>query len=608
MRAILLMYRLIPRDLKAPFFWLIAVSVLGGILEVAGVASIMPFVALMSDPTIIQNSMVGKILPLGYAIPPIHFVGLGVLILYVLTNLLNLMIFWLSVRFSSLLGVRLSEDLAESYFSKGYMYLSSQSPALLANNITRETEKIATCGVLQLCILTGKLIQIVMIVGLLLFVSPRFMTVFSIVLLMLYSFSYRLTSKRLTQAGSDAADATAQAVQEAHEMFFAAKELLLRGSVPFFINGVRSSIDRYFKSDAVGRVLPVVPKYVIELIAFSALLLIPIYRSWIGEDYRDFLPVMALFAFAGYRILPGVQQAYSSFSILKFQDALATRFMGVLDTRSLPVNSNNTTIAGLKKDICLEHVSFNYPGNNTSALADVSLTINRGHKIAIIGPSGAGKSTLLDILLGLLAPTHGTLKVDDLNVGIYAIPWDKRAIGYVPQSPLILRTTVAKNIAFGLPDEEIDRQRCKAVAEFACINEVIEGLPDGIDTLLDDGVSLSGGEIQRLAIARALYFSPSILVLDEPTSALDPMISSRLIANLCSSNFESTVVVVTHDWDTLASFDQIVLIDQGRVVAAGNYSAVSKQVEFIRTKVDGALEFGSQKSKSAHGFVQTDAH
>lgn len=602
------MYRLIPRDLKAPFFWLIAVSVLGGILEVAGVASIMPFVALMSDPTIIQNSMVGKILPLGYAIPPIHFVGLGVLILYVLTNLLNLMIFWLSVRFSSLLGVRLSEDLAESYFSKGYMYLSSQSPALLANNITRETEKIATCGVLQLCILTGKLIQIVMIVGLLLFVSPRFMTVFSIVLLMLYSFSYRLTSKRLTQAGSDAADATAQAVQEAHEMFFAAKELLLRGSVPFFINGVRSSIDRYFKSDAVGRVLPVVPKYVIELIAFSALLLIPIYRSWIGEDYRDFLPVMALFAFAGYRILPGVQQAYSSFSILKFQDALATRFMGVLDTRSLPVNSNNTTIAGLKKDICLEHVSFNYPGNNTSALADVSLTINRGHKIAIIGPSGAGKSTLLDILLGLLAPTHGTLKVDDLNVGIYAIPWDKRAIGYVPQSPLILRTTVAKNIAFGLPDEEIDRQRCKAVAEFACINEVIEGLPDGIDTLLDDGVSLSGGEIQRLAIARALYFSPSILVLDEPTSALDPMISSRLIANLCSSNFESTVVVVTHDWDTLASFDQIVLIDQGRVVAAGNYSAVSKQVEFIRTKVDGALEFGSQKSKSAHGFVQTDAH
>ena len=583
MRAILLMYRLIPRDLRAPFFWLIAVSVLGGILEVAGVASIMPFVALMSDPTIIQNSMVGKILPLGYAIPPIHIVGLGVLILFVLTNLLSLLIFWLSVRFSSLLGVRLTEGLAESYFSKGYVYLSSQSPALLANNITKETEKIATCGVLQLCILTGKLIQIVMIVGLLLFVSPFFMAIFSIVSLMLYAFSYRLTSRRLTQAGTDAANATAQAAHEAHEMFSAAKELLLRGSARFFIDGVRSSIDKYFKADAVGRVLPVVPKYVIELIAFSALLLIPIYRSWVGEGYRDFLPVMALFAFAGYRILPSLQQAYSSFSILKFQDALARRFIEVLDARNNhSVISENSKISGLKNEIRLEQASFNYPGNNKPAISDINLTISRRQKIAIIGPSGAGKSTLLDMLLGLLAPTRGKVVVDGVAVGTSGIPWDIRAIGYVPQSPLMVRATIAQNIAFGVADEKIDWQRCKLVAKFACINDVIDAFPDTYDTLLGDGVSLSGGETQRLAIARALYFSPDILVLDEPSSALDPMISARLFGNLCSPDFECTVVVVTHDWDTLASFDKIVVVDQAKIVAEGNLLSVREHIEILR--------------------------
>ena len=592
MGAILLMYRLIPSDLAAKFFWLTAVSMLVGIFEVAGVASIMPFVALMSDPTIIKSSMIGRALPAEYAIPPIHVVGLVVLGLFVLTNLLGLLTQWLSIRFSALLGVRLSEDLAESYFLKGYVYLSSQSSAILANNVTRETEKLATCGVLQLCILTGKLIQMAMIVGLLLFVSPIFMAIFSIISLMLYAFSYRLTRKRLTKAGSDAVTASARASQEAHEMFSAAKELLLRGSARFFIDGVRSSIDKYFKSDAVARVLPVVPKYVIELIAFSALLLIPIYRSWVGEGYRDFLPVMALFAFAGYRILPSLQQAYSSFSILKFQDALARRFIEVLDARNnRSVISENSKISGLKNEIQLEQASFNYPGNNKPAISDVNLTISRRQKIAIIGPSGAGKSTLLDMLLGLLAPTRGKVVVDGVAVGTSGIPWDIRAIGYVPQSPLMVRATIAQNIAFGVSDEKIDWQRCKAVAKFACINDVIEGFPDTYDTLLGDGVSLSGGETQRLAIARALYFSPDILVLDEPSSALDPMISARLFGNLCSPEFECTVVVVTHDWDTLASFDKIVVIDQAKIVAEGNLLSVREHIEILRNATTSSPNF-----------------
>ena len=585
MRAIFLMFRLIPADLIAKFFGLTAVSVLVGILEMAGVASIMPFVALMSDPSVLKSSLVGRVLPAEYGIPPIHIVGLVVLGLFVLTNVLGLLSMWLSFRFSALLGVRLSENLAQSYFAKGYLYLHSQSPSILANNITHETEKVVSCGVLQLCLFVSKLIQLVLVIGLLIVVSPMFATAIVVLVVGFYAITYGALRARMARLGGESVNSIAHATREANELFAAAKELLLSGNFHFFILRVRTSLGKAFKADAVSRMVQVMPKHVIELVAFSALLLIPIYRSWVGESYRDFLPVMALFAYAGYRLLPSGQQVYASFSILKYYDTLAVRFIDVLNGRSGPsAVEGHSRISQLSDVIRLSQVSFCYPDKEQPAVSGVSLTIKRHEKVAIIGPSGSGKSTLLDILLGLLTPTSGELVVNGTVISSSAIPWDARTIGYVPQSPLTVRATIAQNIAFGVPDEHIDRQQCKLVAEFAGVYDVIENLPENYDTLLGEGISLSGGEIQRLAIARALYFSPDILVLDEPSSALDPIISSQLFRRLSSPEFACTVVVVTHDWDILPGFDKIIVVDQGIVVAEGSYVSVREYIESLRKK------------------------
>lgn len=588
MQAIMAIIRLIPIDLRGRFFGLTAISVFVGLLEMAGVASIMPFVALMSDPEAMNRSMAmgvfGSVMPAGHATPPIHVIGLAVLVLFVATNLLGLTTLWLSVKFSARLGVRLAEDLASAYFAKGYLFLRSNNPAVLGNNLTRENEKLVSGGILQLCLLVSKLIQLLLILGLLAFISLGFMAGFSMVALVLYVLSYRLLRRKLVLAGEHSVESSARASAQAYEMFAAAKELLLRGGAGFFIAAVSSTLDRYFKADAIARVAPSLPKYVIELAAFSSLLSVPIYLSWTGQEYRDFLPVMALFAYAGYRVLPCVQQVYASYSILKFYDKLADQFAEVLASGRQGSDSPTATISSFGT-LQLSDVSYAYPGKEAVALSQVNLTIERGQKVAIVGASGAGKSTLLDILLGLIAPSDGCLVVDGKSIVREPFPWDRQALGYVPQSPLMIKGSVAQNIAFGIAESQIDRDGCKSAAIFACVADVIERLPTGFDAVLGEGASLSGGEVQRLAIARALYFSPDILVLDEPLSALDPLVSERLVDNLCSKEFAKTVIMVTHDWEILPRFDKIIVVDQGRVVVADEYAIAQGFIVALRDKI-----------------------
>lgn len=588
MQAIIAILRLIPTDLRGRFFSLTAISVLVGLLEMAGVASIMPFVALMSDPEAMNRSMAmsvfSSIMPARYAAPPIYVVGIAVLVLFVATNLLGLATLWLSVKFSARLGVRLAEDLASAYFAKGYLFLRSNNPAVLGNNLTRENEKMVSGGILQLCLLVSKLIQLVFILGLLAYVSIGFMVGFSVVALVLYVLTYRLLRVKLVLAGQQSVESSAQVSAQAYEMFAAAKELLLRGGAGFFIRAVGSTLDRYFKADAIVRVAPSLPKYIIELAAFSSLLAVPIYLSWNGQEYRDLLPIMALFAYAGYRVLPCVQQVFSSYSILKFYDKLAAQFAEVLDSGLQLPDSPKATIKSFMT-LQLSDVSYVYACKEATALSQVNLTIEHGQKVAIVGASGAGKSTLLDILLGLITPTDGSLVVDGKPIVREPFEWGHRALGYVPQAPMMIKGSVAQNIAFAIDVRDIDRDRCKSAARFACISDVIECLPAGFDSVVGDGVSLSGGEVQRLAIARALYFSPEILVLDEPLSALDPLVSERLVDNLFSTEFTKTVIMVTHNWEILPRFDKIVVVDQGRVVVADEYAVAQGFIMALREKI-----------------------
>ena len=588
MRFLMLVFRIIPEDWRRRFFALVCLYVLLGFFEMLGVASIMPFVALLSDPLALGRSSIGQMISSISPVPvdqlPVHGVGLVVLCLFVFGNLLSLAATWLSIRFAASLGVRLAGDLSFSFFAKGLTYLRLQDPTIHANYTVREIDRAVSGGILQLCLMVSKSFQIALVVILLAFVSPFFSTAFALVAIILYTLFFRVLRKKMAGAGEAIVHATGNATRSATDLYASAKEVLVRGNLQYFIDGVCVWLRSSHHADEVSRVYPLIPKYLIELVAFSMLLSLPIYRSWAGEDYRELVPFVALFAYAGYRLLPNLQQVYSSLSILKF-NAAAVEYLGKSLDEARMMDCQLSRLERIDREILFERVGYTYPGGDGVALTGLSLRIAKGEKVAIVGLSGSGKTTFLDIILGLVSPTEGRVLIDGVDFSGKTIGWSTKLIGYAPQSPLILGASVAENIAFGIAREDVNEARCQEVVDFALANDVVANLPQGMSTQLGGGgIALSGGESQRISIARALYHSPEIVVLDEPSSALDPILSARLFDRLCSKEFAKTVIAVTHDWEVLPAFDKVILLDAGKVIGIGTYAEVAGLVEDLRLR------------------------
>ena len=285
------------------------------------------------------------------------------------------------------------------------------------------------------------------------------------------------------------------------------------------------------------------------------------------------LPVLGLFAYAGFRVIPASNRIMLYVAQLRYSRAWIHALRS--DLTALPTPA--TTDAGgpepirFTRSIALEHLAYRYEGEAEPVLLDVSLAIAKGESIGVVGPSGAGKSTLIDLLLGLLEPTAGRITVDGRDIASAMRSW-RRHIGYVPQEPFILDDTVRRNVAFGLPDPEVDDRRVIAALRLAQLEDVVAALPRGLDTMLGEhGTRLSGGQRQRVAIARALYHEPEVLVFDEATSALDTPTERELIAALEALRGVKTLVVIAHRLTTVRRCDRLALLRDGRLAAVGPY-------------------------------------
>jgi ATP-binding cassette subfamily C protein len=370
------------------------------------------------------------------------------------------------------------------------------------------------------------------------------------------------------------------------EAFGGIKEVKLRGKEDAFLEQYNAPSKWYSRYQARYRVIKQAPRYVLEAVAFGGIILIAVYLIAVQESIQQVIPMLGLYAFAGYRLMPALQQAFKGIASARFNIAALKTLHRDLEERAdataRRVSANGETGATgapltLNDRLVLDDVSFRYPGAKEPAITNLSLEIPAHTTVGFVGKTGSGKTTTVDLILGLLRPQEGVIAADGTALRGEAIRRWQQSVGYVPQQIYLADDTVARNIAFGVPEEEIDMEQVRDAARRAHIFDFVEEeLPVRWDTVVGErGVKLSGGQRQRIGIARALYHRPSVLVFDEATSALDQATEASVMEAIYALDDNHTILMIAHRLSTVRRADNIVMLERGRKVGEGTYNELA---------------------------------
>jgi ATP-binding cassette, subfamily B, bacterial PglK len=574
-----------PRE-RRRLLLLVPPTLLVALLDVAGIASLAPFIALLAEP---ERFMKHRILRWVYAvlsfksIDSLFFaVGLGVLLLLVLSNVTAAVTTWAMYRFSWMRSATMSTRLLRGYLFRPYTFFLERNAADLLRKSLSDVQSVAMDVMLHLMSLIARLFVICLIAGALFFIEPVLACGAILVFGGTYGSLFMLTRRWAKRLGRARIEADAQRFKIAIEGLQGAKEIKLYRLEDSVADRFRKASVSVAKAAARHITLTQIPRYALETLAFGGVLIMMLYLLRTRGRLTGALPLLGLYAFASMRLLPALQAVFAALNSLRFHSTVVGVLQKEFTTIGTPAPPRAPQASlDFNSDIRLEDIGFSYPNTERPVLEHVSLSLKCGEWIGFVGPTGSGKSTLADIMLGLLEPTSGAMKVD----GVPITPelcraWQTRC-AYVPQQIFLVADTVEANICFGIPPHEIDHARLEWAARVAQIHDfVAKELPGGYkSTVGDRGVRLSGGQRQRVGIARALYRSPRFLVLDEATSALDGETEAAFFQTLRTELKNVTVVSITHRLTTTKSFDRVYRIESGVITATTRPDALVEPAE-----------------------------
>jgi ATP-binding cassette, subfamily B, bacterial PglK len=586
LRSIRLTVDLIGQEERWKLVLLFVLIVAMALVQTVGVASILPFMNLVADPGEVDQNPILRWLYDNLRFTDTRqfliFVGVAVLAITAFSNTFSAVTNWIMIRFLWNQHYRLSVRLLGKYLHEPYTFYLDHNSATLAKNILSEVKEALNGFVLPLMKGLAQAVVALSIVALLVWVDVMLALMSVVVLGGAYGLLYAIVRKKQIRFGQERLMANEARFRAANEAFGGIKELMVLGREKELLKRFAVPARTFSKVNTSNAILNEVPRYVLETVAFGGILLIVIYVLATREDIGQAIGVMSLYALAGYRLMPALQQVFAGFAKARFFDAAVENLHAEL-AGSGPARDNSPEAVptegwGLKRDIVFDNVSFRYPGSDLYSLRSVNLRIERNETIGLAGGTGSGKTTLVDILLGLLRPEEGSVLVDGRPLtGPLLHAW-RRDIGYVPQHIYLLDDDVAQNIAFGLPRDDVDLDRVHQAARIAHLHDFVASLPKGYDTIVGErGVRLSGGQRQRIGIARALYHDPKILVMDEATSALDGITENSVMEAIRDLSGQKTIVLVAHRLVTLRDCDVIYLFETGTVLDTGTYDELIEQ-------------------------------
>lgn len=587
---------MIRKDTKKIFYLLTpgerkrSILVLGMILFVAildmiGVASILPFIAVISNPeTIETNIFLNKIFisfkMFGVQTKEDFFFSLGVTVFILLVSSLTFKALstYIQIRFSLMCEYSIAKRLVEGYLHQPYIWFLNRNSSDLGKTVLSEVEQVVNGSLMSIINFLNYCAIIFFILLLLFLVDIKLTLTIIFILGFAYGLIYLLINHFLKTIGIKRLKANELRFTSISEAFGAAKEVKVGNLEDVYIKRFSKPAKNYANYNAMTSIISMLPRFAIEAISFGGLLLVILYFMMLGEDFVSFLPVVTLYAFAGYRILPAAQAVYSAMIISRYhQPALNALYEDMKNLKYIHPTKDNSKLFP-KKDIVLRNIHFNYPNSKRTSLKDVNLEILAGTTVGIVGATGSGKTTTVDIILGLLEAQKGTLEIDGNIINKNNVKNWQRSIGYVPQQIYLADDTIAANIAFGVDDKEINHDAVKKAANIANLeNFILNELPKQFQTYIGErGVRLSGGQRQRIGLARALYHQPKVLILDEATSALDNITEQAVIKSISETSKNITSIFIAHRLTTIKNCDSIFLFEEGELKAKGSFEELTK--------------------------------
>lgn len=567
--------------------YLIILMLLMALLDMLGVASILPFIAVLANPEIVNSHQIlnaafvaGNSLGVNTINHFLFAIGMCVFILLVVSLVLKAFVTYAQTRFALMCEHSISQRLFEAYMQQSYCWFLGKNSADLGKIIVSEVGAAVNGGILQLLTVVSQGAVTFALLALIIVVDPFLAFSVGIVLTSLYVVVFVTVGGWLKRLGILRVQANNERFRALTEAFGAIKVIKAAGLEQIFTLRFGQPSLAYAKHESTARVIAQLPRFALEIIAFGGMLMVILYLMTTSGDFVTALPMVSLYAFAGYRLMPALQQIYASLAQLRFSGPSIEAVRN--DLINLPVRHTVTPLKSslsFKESIVLKGVSYRYPGTLKMALKSVDITIAANSTVGFVGTTGSGKTTMVDLILGLLPPHEGSLSVDGKVItDANKFEWQK-LIGYVPQNIYLADDSLAANIAFGVREKEIDWQCLNRAAKLANLHDfVTRELPQGYSTKVGErGVRLSGGQRQRIGIARALYHNPKLLILDEATSALDNVTERAVVDAIKSIGGEITIIHVAHRLSTVRQCDQIFLLEKGELAAHGTFETLTNQ-------------------------------
>lgn len=571
MTNIIKTFDLIPQKRAKKIPLIVLAMIIGAGFEVLGVGIIIPVVSLIvtdieqswiTNISYLQTKTREQLLQLFLVFFALLYISKGLYLALLARYLGN---------YTYKTKAEMTDEIMQKYLNQRYEFHLNKNSAVLIRNLTTEMAGFVGYALTPLLVIASEGLVIAFIASFLFFIEPlgTLVTISGILILAL-SFQKAL-SRHSRKLGQTRQVADGQLLRSAQEALGGIRDVKLQHKEDIFAAEFSRHNQESCTVSGKQFFVSQLPRLYLETIGVLAMLVLLFLQAMRQEDLSQVVPMFAAFGFAAFKLLPSSNRLLGSFNSLQFAAPIITTLSQELEGFPKPSSSlakapHSTDVINFKTSIELKNISYRYPKAPEKSINNVSLKILRGESVGIVGKSGAGKSTLSDIILGLLQPLDGNIYVDNEDVYADLSSWQKQ-IGYVQQNIYLLDDSIVNNITFGEDSGKINYSRLSEVIENSQLSELVETLPDGLNTNLGErGVRLSGGQKQRIGIARALYRNCSVLIFDEATSSLDNETEAEIVASIKNLKRDKTIIVIAHRLSTIEHCDKVIEMQNGRII------------------------------------------